>query len=147
MATRKLRSEHDRILRQASTLAGLARTRMTRDVANDATAAISGLDILLVEHLEAEDGWMYPPLISSADEDVRRIASDCFEDMGGILGAWIAYRDQWSIEAILASPAVFARATDGVIGALALRVERENTELYPLVDRMVPIGLDAERAA
>ncbi|MEQ7155815.1 hemerythrin domain-containing protein [Brevundimonas aurifodinae] len=147
MATRKLRSEHDRILRQASTLAGLARTRMTRDVATVARAAISGLDRLLVEHLEAEDGWMYPLLISSADEGVRRIASECFADMGGILGAWVAYRDQWSIEAILVSPAVFARATDGIIGALALRVERENTELYPLVDQMVPIALDAGRAA
>lgn len=147
MATSKLRSEHDRILRQASILAGLAGPRMTRDVATEARAAICGLDRLLVEHLQQEDGWMYPLLMASPDDEIRRVAAECVEDMGGILGAWIAYRDQWSIDAILAAPGRFAMATDGIMGALALRVERENTELYPLVDRISPIALDAGRAA
>ena len=147
MATRRLRQEHDRILLRASVLAGLARSRMTRDAAMAARAEIAGLHRLLVEHLEAEDGWMYPLLMTAADENVRRVAAECFENMGGVRGAWIAYRDQWTVEAILGAPERFALATNGVIGALALRVERENVELYPLVDQISPVGSNLGRAA
>lgn len=147
MPTHKLRLEHDRILRQASALSGLARTRMTRDVATEARAAISGLDRLLFEHLEAEDNWMYPLLMASEDPDVKSIASDAFGDMGGIRGAWIDYRERWSIESILAAPDRFLVAMDGLIGALVLRVHRENTEVYPLVDQMVSLPRAEGRAA
>lgn len=147
MPTQRLRNEHDRILRQASAIAGLARVRMTRDVAEEARTVIFGLDRLLVEHLTTEDQWMYPLLMEADDAGVRRVAAACFEDMGGIHGAWNAYRDQWSAEAILADPRRFRAGTDGLIGALALRMERENVELYPLVDRVIQAGGDFGRAA
>lgn len=135
-ATAQLRDEHDRILRRASGLAGIVDRPMTRELACEARAAIEGLDRLLVVHLTTEDDWMYPMLMASADRQISAAAGACFEDMGGLLGAWLAYRDQWSAEAILSAPDRFSSATRGVIGALALRIERENTELYPLVDRL-----------
>nr|WP_054111409.1 hemerythrin domain-containing protein [Brevundimonas sp. AAP58] len=147
MPTRKFREEHDRILRQASAIAGLANGRMTRDAADEARAAILGLDRLLVEHLTAEDEWMYPLLMASPDESVRGAATECFGDMGGIRGAWDAYRELWTSEAILEAPIRFRAATDGVIGALAMRVERENVELYPLVDHMSPLPAEEDQAA
>ncbi|HEV7351746.1 MAG TPA: hemerythrin domain-containing protein [Brevundimonas sp.] len=135
-ATAQLRDEHDRILRQASGLAGIVDRDLTRDLASEARAAIVGLDRLLVVHLTTEDDWMYPMLMASADQRVSAAAGACFQDMGGLLGAWLAYRDHWSAEAILSAPERFRAATRGVIGALALRIERENAELYPLVDRL-----------
>lgn len=135
-ATAQLRDEHDRILRQASGLAGIAGRAMSRDLASEARAAIAGLDRLLVGHLTTEDDWMYPMLMASVDRSISDAAGACFEEMGGLLGAWLAYRDQWSAEAILSAPERFRAATRGVMGALALRIERENTELYPLVDRL-----------
>ncbi len=147
MLTQSLRNDHDRVLRQASAIAGLARGRMTRDVAEEARSAILGLDQLLVEHLTHEDQWMYPLLMAADDAGVRGAAAACFEDMGGVHGAWNACRDLWSAEAIFADPRRFRAATDGLIGALALRVERENVELYPLVDRVVEAGGDVGRAA
>lgn len=135
-ATAQLRDEHDRILRQASGLAGIVDRDMNRDLASEARAAIVGLDRLLVVHLTAEDDWMYPMLMASADQRISAAAGACFHDMGGLHGAWLAYREQWSAEAILSAPERFRAATRGVIGALALRIERENAELYPLVDRL-----------
>lgn len=135
-ATAQLRDEHDRILRQASGLAGIVDRDMNRDLASEARAAIVGLDRLLVVHLTAEDDWMYPMLMASADQRISAAAGACFHDMGGLRGAWLAYREQWSAEAILSAPERFRAATRGVIGALALRIERENAELYPLVDRL-----------
>lgn len=147
MPTRTFRNEHDRIMRQASALSGIARTRMTRDVATEAHGLVLGLDRLLVAHLEAEDGWMYPLLLTSPDPAVRQAALDAVADMGGIRGAWTGYRDRWSIDAILADPSRFALATDGIIGALALRVERENGQLYPMVEQMAASTLPSGPAA
>lgn len=147
MPTSKLLTEHDRILRQASTLAGLARARMTPDVAAEARAAILGLDRLLVDHLTAEDAWLYPLLMTSTDAAIRSFATACFEEMGGLHGAWDAYRDLWTASAILHSPTRFGLATNGIIGALAMRVERENTELYPLADDISLLPAEAVHAA
>lgn len=147
MPTRRLRSEHDRILRQASALAGLAGIRMTRDVAEEAQALILGLNRLLVDHLVTEDEWMYPLLMEADDAAVRTVATACFEDMGGIQGAWTAYRDLWNADAILIDPVRFKSATDAVMGALALRVERENVELYPLMDKVLVADTGIGRAA
>lgn len=135
-ATAELRREHAIILGQASVLSGLATSRMTRDVALQSRAQIMGLDKLLVDHLSHEDDHLYPALAASEDLHVRSKAEDCFADMGGILGAWIAYRDQWSNENIASTPERFRAATEGVIGALAIRVEMENRDLYPLMDRL-----------
>lgn len=135
-ATADLRSEHERILRQASGLTGLTARPMTRELAGEAQAGIRGLDGLLVAHLNADDDWLYPLLMAASDPAVRTAAGACFDDVGGVLGVWRAYRDQWSADAILAAPERFCAATQGMMGALALRIEQENLELYPLVDQL-----------
>lgn len=133
-STAQLREEHARILRQASLLAGLARGRMTADVAAQARRVVSGIDGILMSHLECEDDWLYPTLAASEEPDVRAVAAQCVEDMGAILGAWTAYRDRWTEASILADPARFQSATEGIVGALAIRIEMENTRLYQLFD-------------
>lgn len=147
MPTQRLRNEHERILRQASAIAGLARIRMTRDVAEEARAVILGLDRLLVDHLKKEDEWMHPLLMEVEDPCLRAVAAACFQDMGGIHGAWDAYRDFWTAEAILDDARRFRVATHSVIGALVLRVERENLELYPVVDQVLQGRVKVGRAA
>jgi hypothetical protein len=128
-------------------LTGLAARTMTRETAQEARSIIMAIDKLLVQHLTIEDEWLYPTLMASADPAVRAHATDCFEEMGGICGAWIAYRDLWDVEGILAHPVRFRGATDGVIGAVAIRVDRENTELYPAMDRQITQGIMNDRAA
>lgn len=146
-ATAELRREHALILDQASVLSGLASSRMTRDIAVQTHERIAAIDRLLVDHLTREDTWLYPSLMAADDHDVRLTAGGCFEDMGGILGAWVSYRDHWSAANMLAGPERFRTATDGVIGALAIRIERENRELYPLMDDLVAATDAAPRAA
>lgn len=135
-ATTGLRHEHAQILRQASLLNGLAAARMTREAAERARTAMLTLNATLVPHLEREDAWLYPALATATDPAVRSRAEDCIEDLGAILGAWNAYMDRWTIAAILVDPVRFKDATEGLIGALAIRVEMENGELYPLMDAL-----------
>jgi hypothetical protein len=127
----ELRRQHGDLLVRATGLRGLGDMVKTREDAAEARAAIHGIDKVLVDHLTIEDDHLYPALLASRDREVAALGADCAEEMGGILGAWIAYRDQWTAENILADPGRFRVATAGVIGALALRIERENVELYP----------------
>ncbi|TAJ67477.1 hemerythrin domain-containing protein [Brevundimonas sp.] len=139
-----LRLEHSAIMAQASRLVGVAGAVKTRGDAHDAVALIQSLDVLLRNHLAEEDDHLYPALMAAGDEDTRRLGADAFEAMGGIVGAWANYRDHWTLEAILGEAGRFGAATEGVIGALALRIEMENGILYPAMERLTG---GSERAA
>ena len=132
----ELRRQHRLIMVRATGLRGLGDMIKTRQDAEEARAAIEGIDKMLIEHLTIEDNDLYPALLAGPDSEVAAMAADCAEEMGGIRGAWVAYRDQWTAAAIAADPARFSAATAGVIGALALRVERENAELYPAAEAL-----------
>ncbi len=143
----ELRRQHSLIMIQATGLRGLGDMIKTRHDAEEARAAIKGIDRMLIEHLTLEDDHLYPALLAGPDSEVAAMAADCAEEMGGIRGAWMAYRDQWTTAAIAADPARFSAATAGVIGALALRVERENTDLYPAFEALAQAPITALRAA
>lgn len=129
-----LRRQHRGIMLRATHLRGLGDRIRTREDALEAGRAIKGLDRVLIDHLQIEDEHLYPALMGCDIASVAAMAADCAEEMGGILGAWTAYREQWTAPMILADPERFATATAGLIGALAMRIERENTELYPAGD-------------
>lgn len=127
----ELQRQHRVIVVLATHLQGRAERVLTREDACEAHCGIVRLDRMLVRHLKYEDEHLYPALMACDDVAIAAMAADCAEDMGGVKGAWVAYRSQWTAAAIQAAPDRFALATAGVIGALALRVERENTQLYP----------------
>jgi len=131
-----LRREHSAIMARASRLGGVAGVVKTRGDAHDAVALIRSLDLLLRDHLAEEDDHLYPALMAAGDEDTRRLGADAFDAMGGIVGAWTSYRDHWTLEAILGETGRFGAATEGVIGALGLRIEMENEILYPAMERL-----------
>ncbi|WP_284222612.1 hemerythrin domain-containing protein [Brevundimonas denitrificans] len=139
-----LRAEHRSIMAMASRLGGLAGNVKTRADAHDARTLVVAIDHLLHAHLAEEDDNLYPALMAAGDEAARRLGAEAFEEMGGIVGAWIHYRDHWTPEAILDQAGRFAAATGGVMGALSLRLEMENDVLYPAMERLM--GAD-ERAA
>ena len=143
----ELRRQHRLIMVCATGLRGLGDMIKTRQDAEEARAAIEVINRMLIEHLAIEDNHLYPALLAGADGDVAAMAADCAEEMGGIRSAWVAYRNQWTAVSIAADPARFSAATAGVIGALALRVERENAELYPAVEALSQTSVSPRRAA
>ena len=134
MDIRTLKAQHRVLLDRASELAGLSARVRVRDDAFVADHVIEGMHALLVQHLQFEDEWLYPTLMQASGDQLRDFAADSFEEMGGILGAWLAYRKEWSAETIHAHPGRFATATRGIVEALALRVEREEDHLYPAME-------------
>lgn len=137
MNVRTLKAQHRVLLDRASELAGLATRVRVPDDALEADHIIGGMHALLVQHLQIEDAWLYPALMKAEGQAMRDFATDSFEEMGGILGAWLAYQREWSADRIHAQPERFATATRGIVEALALRVEREEDHLYPAMDSLL----------
>lgn len=134
--THQLSQQHRRLLRVARELAGCAAGLRSHADAAAVRSVMEGLDRLLIEHLTVEDEGLYPALQGAADPQVRHAAARAVEDMGGLRGAWDWYRGHWTLTAILADPARFEAATGDIVGALALRIEMEETALYPAFDAL-----------
>lgn len=56
--------------------------------------------------------------------------------MAGIKDAFQKYLKAWTEGAIRSNAAGFAAETKSLFGALSQRIQRENTELYPLLDKL-----------
>lgn len=134
--TRQLSQQHQQLLRLARELAGCAADLRSRGDAMTVRRVIDDIDSLLVEHLTLEDNGLYPALTAAADPALRLVAEAAVEDMGGLCGFWAWYRDHWTLTAVLADAARFQAATEDIVGALSLRIEMEETTLYPAFDAL-----------
>lgn len=133
----RFRRQHDELLALANELAAeLDTDKLAKDGA-PARSALSKLAGKLTLHLGAEDEHLYPELMQSANDDVRNTAQQFVDEMGGIAAAFVAYNDKWrAASSIQNDPAGFVEETKAIYGALAGRIEQENTKLYPLMDNM-----------
>ena len=90
----------------------------------------------LVRHLKCEDWVLYPRLKASGDPDLIRITREFELEMGDLAADFVAYDDKWTSERVAADWPGFCRETAIIFDVLAMRVEREETELYPLADSL-----------
>lgn len=129
--TDKFRVQHDEILALAgeitSELKGKADAGVMRKLLSNLAGKVNF-------HLAMEDKALYPRLMQQ-DEQANKMAARFQKEMGGLAGVFIEYTNKWPLAAIKSDPAGFAAETRKVFGALAHRIERENTQLYPLADR------------
>lgn len=88
----------------------------------------------LVRHLKCEDWVLYPRLKASGDPDLVRVTREFEVEMGNLAAEFVAYDDKWTAERVEAAWPDFCRETRIMLDVLAMRVEREEQELYPLAD-------------
>ena len=78
-----------------------------------------------------------PLLLLGTDERIKSIAHRFVTEMGGIADVVRDYNNIWaSPSAIQQSPDAFITDTKNIFNALVERIEKENTELYPLLDKL-----------
>ncbi|MCP4274293.1 MAG: hypothetical protein GY781_20415 [Gammaproteobacteria bacterium] len=91
----------------------------------------------LAIHLAMEDQSLYPQMLDHTDERVKEMARKFMDEMGGLGEAVNAYRNKWPSDLpIQEEPAEFIAQTNEIFMALANRIERENRELYKMVDEL-----------
>lgn len=87
-------------------------------------------------HLAMEDNSLYPRLKDHANADVRNVAAKFITEMSGIKPVVEKYGQKWTDEAIRKDSQGFCTETRSLFGALGQRIQRENNELYAMVDRL-----------
>lgn len=133
------RRQHDTILSLAGDLVEAQAAVLSEADAARAARCLAKLTEVLQMHLAAEDKALYPRLKLSRDPEVAAMANSFLTEMGGLAEAYGAFEAKWrSSSAIIADPAGFAEHTAAVLGALEIRIARENNELYPLLDAAEP---------
>ena len=90
---------------------------------------------LLRIHLAEEDIELYPRLTASGDASVARLAQRYVDEMGSLATDLEIFARHWSCPASIANRfEEFRAGAHELLVALAVRIEREDRYLYPLVD-------------
>lgn len=137
LKTQSYRDQHDQLLSLAGELGKLLGQPDAAFSAADARHLLSEIAGRLTVHLAMEDKHLYPNLLAHTDQQVRDKAQSFVDEMGGIATVFKGYLGSWpSAEAIARNPVEFRSTTQGILQALGSRIQRENGELYPLMDAM-----------
>jgi iron-sulfur cluster repair protein YtfE (RIC family) len=97
---------------------------------------VASLTGKLTIHLAMEDKALYPSLLKHADAGVRETAQKFIDEMSGIKPQIQKFSSTWTEQAIRADSARFCAEMRQVFAALGDRIQREDGQLYALVDRL-----------
>lgn len=111
------------------------------DSSSKVTDSASEIRKLLVQlsgklsfHLSMEDNYLYPKLMQDADPKIADTAKKFADEMSGIANVFKEYSTKWQEKTIAAEPDNFITATKGLFVAVQNRINREETELYLLLN-------------
>ena len=135
----RLRAEHAALVTLSRIILGMA-DLPDPPVADDLANARTQLREALVWHLKCEDWILYPRLMSTGDAELMRITREFEIEMGSLAADFVAYDEKWTRERVAADWPGFCRETKIVFDLLAMRVEREERELYPLAETLYASG-------
>ncbi len=95
-------------------------------------------------HLAMEDTYLYPVMLEHADPNIRSKAQSFKQEMGDLASVVDAFHHKWSrAGAITDDPNAFVQAWIGVRSALLNRMNREDSDLYELIDKKVDLRRSA----
>jgi hypothetical protein len=95
--------------------------------------AISGVIKL---HLAVEDRVLYPALLASGDAALVRMSAAYQGEMQGIARAYLDFAGTWNLASRLeAEPEQFRAEANQVLKVLYERMQREDREFYPAIER------------
>ena len=89
----------------------------------------------LTGHLKTEDWVLYPALLRSSNPLVVTTTRAFSASMGELASDFHAYVRRWGATQIMDDWAGYQRETAEILRVLALRMVREDRDLYPLLDK------------
>lgn len=135
--TDRYRQQHSEIMRLATDLGKKLVPSQLAVGASDARRLLSELSGKFIVHLAAEDMLLYPMMLKCKDASAQALAKRFAVDMQPMAQAFKDYAVRWNAAAeIQKNPEGFTNETRGIIKALSERIRKENTELYPLADKL-----------
>ncbi len=138
MRTMHLRQQHQDLLRIVGQIVPLLKPDTLDQTHGDALRKLLlELTGKLNMHLAAEDKVLYPELAASTQARVSATAAQFAKEMGHIGGAYKEYLGKYPNGTAISNQAkAFCADTSAVFTLLGKRIQREESELYPLADSL-----------
>ena len=98
---------------------------------------VKQLGSVLALHLAIEDRILYPTVRKAADPEIARMGETYQTEMKGIATAYQRFTRRWSDAAqVIADPEAFRLAANTVLKEVFMRMQRENREFYPAIEKL-----------
>jgi len=137
LPTKRYRQQHDEIMRLIEEIQNATHRIGDPGMMGECRTLLLVLNRKLTAHLSQEDNYLYPRLISHENEALREMAISFQEEIGGLREAARLCVSVWLTPgAIAREPARFMEETGDLFTDLKLRIMREETQLYPLIDQI-----------
>lgn len=135
MNIEKLKNDHHSILESVTELRKLIQAGVSENAIVIAKMIVS-MSSAIKLHLAAEDQALYPVIVNSADPATSEIGKKFQAEVGGIAAAYMEFAGMWNLsDKVAENPGGFREHANSIFKALHQRIQLENRELYPLVER------------
>lgn len=83
-------------------------------------------------HMRTEDRFLYPELINSNNDKLKKMATEYSDEMGNIHSVFTEYKNKFNTRnKILSNKEEFIKESKRVLALLVNRIEKEDLKLYP----------------
>ena len=127
----KLRKEHAVLLEIAGEITATFSNSICE--CNKINNLLNNFLNVLKGHLKAEDLYLYPSYYK--DENLKFIATQYSNEMKGITKSVLDYFNYWNTNLTQDNFVHFVEETRGLFTALVSRIDKEESELYPLFEK------------
>ncbi len=135
--TEAFRKQHGEMVQIVKEISKYLNPDAAHKNATELSKLLSALAGKLKMHLVMEDDGLYPTLITHTDPNVRNLAAQFRAEMGNLKPVVEGYTKKWMLpKTIQDNPTDFIKETKNLFDALAKRIERENNELYTMIDKI-----------
>ncbi|QLX25785.1 hemerythrin domain-containing protein [Citrobacter freundii] len=132
----KMKHQHVDILEKISFLRTLSQSGVSSN-AQQIAAAIVSMSAIIKTHLSAEDQFLYPQIEQDGNSKLRQVSTQFQREMADIVGEYDVFSRRWNIASkLMGNDEAFRRDANTVLRKVFERMQRENKDFYPLVERM-----------
>jgi len=135
MKIENLKEQHLKIRELIDDVKSCIKLDKTNDNLMQLVYKIKKLAGVLRIHLSSEDRYLYPLLMESDDKHTKELSESFDKSMGGLSNAYISFKTRYNtFVSIAENYEEFMLELDRVFDQLITRLDREDNELYPLVE-------------
>ena len=130
----RFKHEHAAVLAAVTELREMVQRGITENAPGIARVLVE-MSSKIKLHLAAEDQFLYPALAKSGKPAVAELGKRFQDEMGGIAKVYMDFAGKWNLGTkVAANPEEFRTDANAIFKALNQRIQRENQELYPLLE-------------
>ena len=132
----KMKNQHVEILEKISFLRKLSQAGVSSN-AQEIAIVIVSMSAIIKTHLSAEDQFLYPHIEQDGNSTLRQVSSKFKREMTDIVSEYEVFSRRWNIASkLIGNDEAFRRDANTVLRKVFERMQKENKDFYPLVERM-----------